>query len=60
MSKDRFGKVSRMGDRREQRINVGFGLKTQEVVLVGQDSGARPEPGDPGCLAGLTGRSDRI
>ena len=49
-----------MGEQREPRIDVGVEGKTPEVVLVGHDSGDRSERGDPGCLAGLTGRGDRI
>lgn len=52
LSKEHFGKVRRIGDQREQRINVGVEGKTPEVVLVGQDSGERSKRGDPGCLAG--------
>jgi hypothetical protein len=58
LSKDRFGKVRRMGDLREQRINVGVGRETPEVMLNPPgDSGDRSERGDRGCLAGITGRS---
>jgi hypothetical protein len=53
LSEDRFGKVRRMGDQREQRINVGIGRETPEVVLIRQDSRNRSERGEFGCLAGL-------
>jgi hypothetical protein len=49
-----------MEDQREQRINVGVGWTTPEAVLVRQDSGIGHMGGGPGCLAGLTGRSDLI
>jgi hypothetical protein len=51
LNEGRFGKVRRMGDQREQRINVGVGRETPEVVLIRQDSRDRSERGEFGCLA---------
>jgi hypothetical protein len=60
LSKDQFGKVRRMKDRREQRTSVGVGRETPEGVLLRHDWGARSERDAFGCHAGFTGRSDRI